>query len=106
MIKMKMRIVRTFVPLLPSTQREEVAITNTLNRIQNNKNDPVTWPHIADNPINEFQTQGYIVRAFPTLYPTGNADLLAERIKEIKPTGRFARHTRWRYFALNSQMRW
>jgi hypothetical protein len=54
---------------------------------------------------------------FPTLYPTGSADFRAERIKDVKPAkyfkhllqyknGRFVRHTRWWYFALNSQMRW
>ncbi|RHZ66123.1 hypothetical protein Glove_309g84 [Diversispora epigaea] len=45
-------IICTFVPSLPSTQREE--------------------PHIDNNPINEFQTQEYIICAFPALYPTRN----------------------------------
>lgn len=47
----------------------------------------------------------------------GTADLNDYRIKEIKPAeyfkhlliykdGRFARHPRWRYFALNTIMRW
>src|SRR5688572_5226936 len=69
------------------------------------------------NPVNEFQTSGYIACAFPSLYLTGNADLRAEQIRDVKPAeyfkhlllykdGRFARHARWRYFALNSQMRW
>src|SRR6184192_595270 len=63
------------------------------------------------------QTPGYIACAFPTLYPTGAADLRSGRSREIKPAeyfshllkykdGRFACHPRWRYFALNSQMRW
>src|SRR5436305_8748860 len=75
------------------------------------------WPEIDGSTINEFQTIGYIVRAFPALYPTGHADLCGERARDIKPAeyfkhliwykdGRFARHTRWRYFALNSTMRW
>lgn len=46
----------------------------------------------------------------PTLYPTGAAELRSERIRDIRlaeyKDGRFARHARWRYFALNSQMRW
>ena len=109
-------ITRTFVPLLPSAHREDVAIQNTLDRIQN-ENSPMEWPQIDNHPINEFQTPGYIACAFPTLYPTGCADLRAERIRDVKPAeyfrhlllykdGRFARHARWRYFALNSQMRW
>lgn len=109
-------IARTFVPSLPSAQREEEAISNTLNRIQK-ENGAIIWPHIGNNPINEFQTQGYIARAFPTLYPTGIADFRTERARNIKPAeyfkhliqykdGRFVRHTRWKYFALNSLMRW
>lgn len=75
------------------------------------------WPNIDVCPINEFQTPGYIARAFPTLYPTGAADLRSKHSADIRPAeyfshllkykdGRFAQHTRWRYFALNSQMRW
>ena len=106
----------TFVPLPPSTKGEDIAIRNTLDRIQD-ENSPMEWPQIDNHPINEFQTPGYIACAFPTLYPTGCADLRAERIRDVKPAeyfrhlllykdGRFARHARWRYFALNSQMRW
>src|SRR6185437_2123889 len=74
-------------------------------------------PDIDGNPINEFQTPDYIACAFPTLYPTGSADLRSAHARDIRPAeyfshllkfkdGRFARHPRWRYFALNSQMRW
>ena len=109
-------ITRTFVPLPPLTHREDIAIQNTLDRMQN-ENSPVDWLQINNHPINEFQTPGYIACAFPTLYPTGRADLHAERIRDVKPAeyfkhlllyknGRFACHARWRYFALNSQMCW
>ncbi|EXX58668.1 uncharacterized protein LOC105316640 [Rhizophagus irregularis DAOM 181602=DAOM 197198] len=109
-------ITRTFVPFLPSTLHEDVAIKNALDRMQS-ENNPIAWPQINSSPINEFQTPGYIACAFSTLYPTGCADLRAERIWDIKPAeyfkhlllykdGRFARHARWWYFALNSQMRW
>jgi hypothetical protein len=109
-------ITRSFVPSLPPSRREDVSIKNTLNRMQT-ESPPVSWPEIDNCPINEFQTPGYIAMAFPTLYPTGQADLRAERIRDIKPAeyfkhllrykdGRFGRHTCWRYFALNSQMRW
>ena len=108
-------VMHTFVPSLPKNQREETAINNTLKRMQS-ENPHTMWPKIDGCPINEFQTIGYIVRAFPTLYPTGHADLRAGRLKDIKPAeyfkhmmwykdGRFARYTRWRYFALNSVMR-
>jgi hypothetical protein len=67
-------ITRTFVPFLPSVDREDVAIQNTLDRVQN-ENNPIEWPQINNHPVNEFQTSGYIACAFPTLYPTGHADL-------------------------------
>ena len=109
-------ISRTFVPSMTSTNREDVAIHDTLDRVQND-NTPLMWPEIDGAPINEFQTSGYMARAFPTLYPYGRRDLRSERIRDVKPAeyfkhliwykdGRFARHTRWRYFALNSIMRW
>ena len=110
-------ITRSFVPLLPSGNREDAAIKETLDRVQEGNHSNIAWPQINSNPVNEFQTSGYIACAFPSLYPTGSADLRAERIRDIKPAeyfkhlllykdGRFARHSRWRYFALNSQMRW
>ena len=107
---------RNFVPIPLPSPNEESAIDDTLTRMQAGVN-PVLWPTIDVTPVNEFQTPGYIACAFPTLYPTGNADLRSGRSREIKPAeyfshllkykdGRFARHPRWRYFALNSQMRW
>ena len=34
-------------------------------------------------PINEFQTSGYMVRAFSALYPYGLSDLRSERTREL-----------------------
>ncbi|GBC48412.2 ATP-dependent DNA helicase PIF1 [Rhizophagus irregularis DAOM 181602=DAOM 197198] len=107
---------RTFVPLMLPTQREGEAINATLDQMQND-NPLSLWPEIEGVPINEFHTPGYMVRAFPTLYLYGRADLRSARVKEVKPAeyfrhllwykdGRFARYLRWRYFALNSSMRW
>ncbi|CAB4417166.1 unnamed protein product [Rhizophagus irregularis] len=42
-----------------------------------------------DTAINEFNTPGYIARAFPTLYPTGSADLRAEHVRNVKPAEYF-----------------
>ena len=94
----------TFVPSLLNMHREDVAINDTLDRMQTG-NHPLMWPDIEGIPINEFQMPGYMVRAFPTLYPYGQADLRSERPRDIKPAeyfkhfiwykdGRFARHTR------------
>jgi ATP-dependent DNA helicase PIF1 len=114
-------ISQTFVPSLLPGRSEDDAINKTLDRMQQNRSshkDPwIDWPHIESFPINEFHTAGYMVRAFPTLFPRGTADFRSHRVKDVKPAeyfkhlliykdGRFARHPRWRYFALNSIMRW
>ncbi|KAK3909608.1 ATP-dependent DNA helicase pfh1 [Frankliniella fusca] len=75
------------------------------------------WPEISPDCINEFKTPGYVAMAFPTLFPTGQADLRNPREFSISPKkyfqhllryhdDRFAKHPRFRYFALNSIMRW
>ena len=75
------------------------------------------WPNIDTTPINEFTTQGYIACAFPTLFPFGRADLRTPRIKKVDPNpyfkhlmkykdGRFATHPTFRFFAMNSLLRW
>jgi hypothetical protein len=41
------------------------------------------WPEIEHEPIDEFHTPGYVVQAFPALFPSGKADLLAERERKV-----------------------
>ena len=72
------------------------------------------WPVAGTNPVNEFTTEGYISCAFPMLFPTGAADLWAPRARTVTignyfkhlmfQDGRFARHPRFQYFALNSRL--
>lgn len=100
------------------TLKNRSTIDQTLNLKEKEKDDCIlTWPHIGNSPVSEFTTEGYISRAFPTLFPTGAADLLSPRLHQIKPNpyfkylmkykdGRFARHPRFRFFAMNSMMRW
>ena len=68
-------------------------------------------------PVNEFTTEGYIACAFPTLFPTGAADFSGQRqipvtignyLKHLMTyeDSRFAIHPRFRFFALNTKMRW
>ena len=69
----------------------------------------VPWPENGIVPIDEFKTEGYISRAFPTLFPTGEADYLAPRQQYLLQAPHdvwFAKHSRFRYFALNTEMRW
>ena len=39
-----------------------------------NNNEPVQWPYITNEPINEFHTLGLATQAFPTLFPFGIDD--------------------------------
>ena len=77
----------------------------------------LAWLTIGGTPINEFTTEGYFSMAFPTLFPTGAADFLGQRCNQVTignyfthlmkyRDGRFARHPRFRFFALNTEMRW
>ena len=78
---------------------------------------PYPWPQVSSTPINEFQTEGYMTLAFPSLFPTEAADFSAPRVHPITigyyfkhlmmfKDGCFAKHPRFRYFALNTEMRW
>jgi hypothetical protein len=58
-------IVSNFVPTPLPSPNEENAIANTLGRMQTNST-PIMWSNIDGSPINEFQTPGYIARAFLT----------------------------------------
>ena len=104
-------VCRTFVPIIPETNTEQQNISNSL------QSTTVTWPARGQNPLNEFQCEGYITRAFPVLFPTGKAEFLAPRLNSVTigayfkhlmlyHDGRFAKHCRFRYFALNTEMRW
>ena len=64
------------------------------------------WPTIGGTPINEFITEGYFSCAFPTLFPTGAADFLGQRLNQVTignyfkhllkyDDSRFAKHPRF-----------
>lgn len=80
-------------------------------------NATLNWPAIDGVPVNEFKTAGYIACAFPTLFPYGLADLRDSRLVTVSPSDyfkhlmrykdrRFAQHKTFRFFAMNSTMRW
>ena len=79
--------------------------------------DHMSWPTYGSNPISEFTTEGYFTQAFPALFPMGAGDFRSPRLRSVTLgeylkhimryiDGRFARHPRFRYFALNTMMRW
>lgn len=69
------------------------------------------WPTIGD-PLSEFTTDGLFTKAFPALFPLGKGDFSLPRKKSLAlyewikhlirfHDSRFARHPRFRFFALN-----
>ena len=105
----------TFVPMPVRGRTEQQTIRQS---IQQPPCAPptVTWPSTSAIPVNEFNTEGYISCAFPTLFPTGAADFLSPRLYTVTVgnyfkhlmlyhDARFAKHPRFRYFALNTEMR-
>lgn len=77
----------------------------------------INWPVRQSSPINEFQTDGFIVQAFPCLFAYGEGDFKQERILSVNlreyfqhlmlyKNRRFSRDPRFRYFAMNMIMRW
>ena len=59
----------SFLPLPKRQNTEETAIRSIVNG-----EDPLNWPEIAGEPINEFHSAGLASKAFPTLFPYGTGD--------------------------------
>ena len=111
---------RTFIPNTVQRLTEQETVRQSIQDRQHDRSSSSTtvpWPPTGTNPINEFTTEGYISGAFPTLFPTGAADFIAPRSRTVTignyykhlmmyEDDRFARHPRFRYFALNTEMRW
>jgi hypothetical protein len=103
-----------FVPNLQDWQTEENHLRQAV--LQPDDSVILTMPSMCGTPINEHAGHHIAIDAFPTLFPTGKADIAAEcGVKiEIKDWashlmklkgGRFARHPRFRYWVLNTMMR-
>ncbi|XP_011404395.1 PREDICTED: uncharacterized protein LOC105313003 [Amphimedon queenslandica] len=99
----------------PATQRE--TIEQAVQSLGHSQSSHLMWPSIGGTPINEFQTEGYFSIAFPTLFPTGAANFNGIRMNSVTvgnyfthlmkyDNGRFAKHPRFRFLALNTEMRW
>uniref|UniRef100_A0A1X7U1P7 DUF6570 domain-containing protein n=1 Tax=Amphimedon queenslandica TaxID=400682 RepID=A0A1X7U1P7_AMPQE len=104
----------SFVPNAAPPDTERETIQQALGQSQSST---LMWPSVGGTPINEFTTEGYFSMAFPTLFPTGAADYNGIRSHRIRTgdyfthlvtydDGRFAKHPRFRFFALNTEMRW
>ena len=103
---------------LPVGEQQEQEINAVINKLS--ENEPMTWPTIENEPLNEYQISHLATIAFPALFPDGKGDptnqgLLRylphqERIKHLlkfaeningKWVYRFANHPRFSYWAFN-----
>ena len=103
------------MPINERQQQELGAIKGQLSL-----NEPIAWPYVNNQPINEYQTPFLATLAFPTLFPDGKGDPtnpsllkeipLGERVKHLikfaekidgKWVYRFSSHPRFSYWALN-----
>ncbi|KAJ7690466.1 hypothetical protein B0H17DRAFT_878604, partial [Mycena rosella] len=105
---------RGFVPNVTAAQTE----IEQLHAAAFHNDTPVvlTMPAVHGTPINEHSGHSIAINAFPSLFPAGAADFAATREIPVTMTewaahlmrfkdGRFARHPRFRYWALNTVMR-
>lgn len=60
---------QSFLPTQTRTPTEDSAIQHLVNGA-----DPLDWPDVTGQPINEFRTVGLVTMAFPTLFPHGIGD--------------------------------
>ena len=105
----------SFLPVGKQQQQEIDAVRNQLS-----ENEPMQWPPVENEPLNEYQVSCLATMAFPTLFPDGKGDptnqgLLRgvpfqERIKHLlkfaeiidgKWVYRFASHPRFSHWAFN-----
>ena len=102
-----------FVPsLLPGlSEIEAIRAEMCINGLTASPENPLSWPSSGE-PLSEFTTEGLFTKAFPVLFPLGRADFSLPRRKSLAlyewvkhlmryRDPRFARHPRFRFFALN-----
>ena len=109
----------SFLPVGEQQQQEIDAVRNQLS-----ENEPMQWPSLDNEPLNEYQVSYLATISFPTLFPDGKGDptnqgllkdvSLQERIKHLlkfaevidgKWVYRFANHPRFSHWAFNITQR-
>ena len=83
--------VATFIPVVARKMTEKETIRKSVHHRQPTEDQIVPWPENGSVPIDEFKTEGYISCAFPTLFPTGEADFIATRLQSVT-VGMYFRH--------------
>eukprot|EP01018_Ginkgo_biloba_P021168 Gb_06945 [translate_table: standard] len=106
----------SFASRRPNTVREMEQIRVWLQNAQGTARDIVDWPKLGASSINEYNTEGLFDMAFPTLFPTSDAEWLQPRSTSVRlheyaehlmkyRDHRFTKHPRFRYFIMNMIMR-
>ena len=104
-------IPETFAPQQAPRHTEDDAINAAVDG-----DEQIRWPVAGLEPINEFNTAGYITRAFPCLFPTGACDFHADHRKRVTlleyfghllkyKDGRFEAEPRFVFLAFNTYLR-
>ena len=104
---------QSFVPIAAPSMIQQESVQQSVQQRHSitSSQTPLMWPSIGGIPLNEFTTEGYFTCAFPT----GTGDFLGQRQVQVTignyfkhlmqyDDGRFARHPRFRFFALNTEM--
>eukprot|EP01018_Ginkgo_biloba_P038592 Gb_30228 [translate_table: standard] len=105
----------SFTSRPPNTLHDMEQIREWLENPGANTKEVVDWPDIDSSPLNEYNTEGIFDMAFPTLFPTGDAEWLQPRIRNVRLyeyarhfmryyDHRFLKHPRFRYFVMNMIM--
>ena len=106
----------SFVFALPNSRTETEEIRRFASGTPAAPSTSIDWPPIGLSPINEYNTEGLLSMAFPTLFPTGVPMLKQPRLYEVSMQeyalhlirfhdNRFAQHPRFRYYLYNLMMR-
>lgn len=77
----------SFLPACENQRQEVDTIKNQLF-----PNEPINWPTVNDQPINEYQTPFSATLAFPTLFPDGIGDPTNPAILKDIPLGEKIKH--------------
>ena len=120
---------QSFVPIATRSMTEQEAVHQSVQERQlspSTSSSPATmmWPlleyipqYILQYILQYITTEGYFSCAFPTLFPTGARDFSGQCQNQVTignyfkhlmmyDDNRFAKHPRFRFFALNTEMRW
>ena len=115
----------SFVSIATRSMTEQEAVHQSVQERQlspSTSSSPATmmWPLLEEYPSMSSSPKGYMYFscAFPTLFPTGTGDFSGQRQNQVTIGNYFkhlmmndanvliAKHPRFRFFALNTDMRW